>query len=417
MAYTNNLTATNLASIIGSAIGAFGASVVVLSCYRYQKLSRTLSRKLIASQSLAHLTETLSILFLPSTHHSTCLLQGVVEEYAVYCGLFWGCLMTYLLILLTRKSIGNVAAFQSERFLLQARLIGWILPLPLALVPLLTEDYARDSGGWCWFKDSTASGRFFRFFHYSVVFLCVGFVSISSLHIYRRLSHTFPSSPLPVETLTPFQFPLMPSPLPSPSSDVSPPSPQDSDSDPTSSAFTFPAALSPLPSTASWRRLPTSISRRLQVTIPEARTKLSNRLIYFPLVLLVCYCCLTLHRFWDLIGSPQGSSPPDLLLVIGIALARCQVLFPLSPSSDPSLASAVAGSLRPRPLLVPAVCAERVAQRPRLSPQLSASALSSQPSGTSGVSEWGPFATHHRPRPAPLLLCQPSPHPPCSEHR
>jgi hypothetical protein len=277
MAYTNNLTMTNLASIIGSAIGAFGASVVVLSCYRYQKLSRTLSRKLIASQSLAHLTETLSILLLPSTNHSTCLLQGVVEEYAVYCGLFWGCLMTYLLILLTRQSIGNVVAFQSERFLFHARIIGWLLPLPLALVPLATSDYARDSGGWCWLKDSTASGRFFRFFHYSIVFVCVGFVSVSSLHIYQRLSRTFPSS-FSTEIMAPFQH----GPTSAAPSTASPTATA-TDSVPSSFIFQL-SSLRPL----SWRRLPAAISSRLQVSIPEARNKLSNRLIYFPIVLLVC---------------------------------------------------------------------------------------------------------------------------------
>jgi hypothetical protein len=284
MSYTNNLSTTNLASIIGSAIGAFGASVVVISCYRYQKLGRTLSRKLIASQSLAHLIETLSILFLPSTYHTTCVMQGVLEEYAVYSGIFWGCLITVLLILLTRTQVGNVATFQSDQFMFVARLLGWVLPLPLSLIPLITADYSRDSGGWCWLKDSSPSGRFYRFFHYLVASLCVIFISLFSLRIYFNLIEV---SSEKTETMSPFEFPPTPSPHESPQqSPVANHSSHEDFSTRLSTATAESSSLSSI-SSFSWRQLPTAIRTGMKISIPEASNKLLSRLIYFPIVLVV----------------------------------------------------------------------------------------------------------------------------------
>jgi hypothetical protein len=313
MSYTNTLSTTNLASIVGSAIGAFGASIVVLSCYRYQKLSRSLSRKLIASQSLAHLIETVSVLFLPSTCHTTCVLQGVIEEYAVCSGIFWGCLMTYLLVLLTRTQIGNVAAFQSDQFMFTARLFGWVLPLSLSLSPLVTEDYSRDSGGWCWFKDSSPSGRFYRLFHYSIVTLCVIFISVFSLRIYFGLTEIFPDQ---TETRSPLEFPPT---APSESPHHSPTNNSSQEdfslrlsSGTTDSSSTFPFSLSSI-SSSSWRQLPTVIRGRLKISVPETRNKLMSRLIYFPIVLVVRYHFFSLSSLFFSADMLLLSDTPSVL--------------------------------------------------------------------------------------------------------
>jgi hypothetical protein len=202
MSYTNDLGATNLSSVIGAAIGGLGASIVVISCFRYDKLSRTLSRRLICAQSIAHLMETLSILFLPSTNRTTCIIQGVVEEYAVYAGLFWGCAITYVLVLITEGSAGMATRIRSQNYLAYANVCCWLFPIPLALVPLSTgivyltlsfsiqlstDDYARDAGGWCWFTEETISGRYYRLFHYLIVLACVFFITLASFKLYSQV--------------------------------------------------------------------------------------------------------------------------------------------------------------------------------------------------------------------------------------
>lgn len=187
MSYSNSLSSSNLSSIIGSSFGLFGSFFVIVSCYKYKKLNRTLSRQLISNQSLSHFIETVTILFLPSNYSFSCILQGVIEEYSVFCGLFWSCLITYLLLLLTKDKISNIASFQSEKFMNYSRIFGWLLPIPLSLVPLITNDYSRDEGGWCWFSDSTVTGRFYRLFHYIIVIICVIFIVISSFRIYSKV--------------------------------------------------------------------------------------------------------------------------------------------------------------------------------------------------------------------------------------
>jgi hypothetical protein len=193
-------------------------------------------------------------------------------------------------------------------------------------------------------KDSSPSGRFYRFFHYLVASLCVIFISLFSLRIYFNLIEV---SSEKTETMSPFEFPPTPSPHESPQqSPVANHSSHEDFSTRLSTATAESSSLSSI-SSFSWRQLPTAIRTGMKISIPEASNKLRSRLIYFPIVLVVsphilsswfsyselqlCYSSLALHRFWDLLAT-ANSSPPDTLLVIGIALARSQVLV-----SSPSL--------------------------------------------------------------------------------
>mmetsp|Transcript_26630 Transcript_26630/g.39563 ORF Transcript_26630/g.39563 Transcript_26630/m.39563 type:complete len:355 (-) Transcript_26630:200-1264(-) len=301
----------NHASIIGAYIGGIGAIVIIFSYYRYEKLRKTISRKLICNQSLALLILSIAIICFPSKYISTCMIQAVLSEYSFISGMLWAGCISYMLLKLMRTKVSRMQSYKPENDMPTMRIFCFIGSIPLSVIPFITEDYGKTRAGWCWIEDTNRSGRYLRTIHYVTVWVVVVGIVIASVDVYYKLASVeFFYQGSNDESLLASSGAMTVSP---PSRCVS----TSVDTEPVTTA-------TPPASQNSYRaKMSLSILRRNTKSVQlakESAKAMYNRLVVYPLLLLLIWLPISIYRFWQLFGF--SSDPPGFLIILGIFLLR-----------------------------------------------------------------------------------------------
>lgn len=124
-------------------MGGFGCLVVITLIFRYKQLRRTTTTRLVFFQTCSYFVEALFSVGLPSDLPAACRVQSVVVQYSMQCSALWGCVMIYVLYSILERKVTARLAYNPNREMIAFHLICWLLPLPLAIAPLLTGPHCR----------------------------------------------------------------------------------------------------------------------------------------------------------------------------------------------------------------------------------------------------------------------------------
>ena len=106
----------------------------------------------------------------PSADTGLCTLQGLVQQFGELSSIAWSTLIAYTLYSTVKRRI----AYTFKHFPYYV-LVGFIVPLLFALLPLTTQSYTN-TGAWCWVDAGSVAGQLWRWLiFYGPLWGAIGF--------------------------------------------------------------------------------------------------------------------------------------------------------------------------------------------------------------------------------------------------
>eukprot|EP00041_Stephanoeca_diplocostata_P000801 m.17027 g.17027 ORF g.17027 m.17027 type:complete len:350 (+) comp11117_c0_seq4:237-1286(+) len=164
------------------AIFAIFGCFLIISMIILFRTYHNFSQRLILNLTIAALLDTVPYFFGHQPKGPVCTFQAFAMTWFDWSVLLWVCCITFNLgVNVLRRKPG-------EKYEKYYHFIAWILPLGIALVPLLMGAYGP-AGVWCWIDDDRADTTALRFgIWYGPLFFLILLLFISNGYIFSRVN-------------------------------------------------------------------------------------------------------------------------------------------------------------------------------------------------------------------------------------
>ena len=187
-----------------------GCICVFWFIYRYKRLRKTISTRLIFYQSCCYFIEALATLVIPNTFHDACTVQAVLVAYTRQVGVMWSGVIVYVIYHILHRPVVKLVAYHPNDGMLMFHVICWLLPIPIAVSPAITGEYPlflilsefmltnkpagnygqlSDEERWCWVTGGGLTARIFRGISYGCHWTACAYVAAMSLIVWLKVCH------------------------------------------------------------------------------------------------------------------------------------------------------------------------------------------------------------------------------------
>ena len=159
-------------------------SIFIISAYIWLKSIRSFAFKLVFFMSISDIIHSISLLLPPQG--LSCQVQGFLLQYSAISSVLWTLNIAFALYVTALKGERDPARYQT-RFLI----LGYIIPLLLALVPLFLDAY-NEAAGWCWINSSFSVDLALRLFcFYFIVWTVIPFNLFAYIKVIYKIKQEY----------------------------------------------------------------------------------------------------------------------------------------------------------------------------------------------------------------------------------